>query len=100
MRVREDVGEHEPRQEVIDLVESDEHAERGGAEDVEKREHDVRADGARQRRADAGAGRRERRPAMMPVPTVMADHAMPPYSWSQKCATMPTMPMRTRANAV
>ena len=34
------------------------------------------------------------------MPTVMADHAMPPYSWSQKCATMPTMPMRTRANAV
>ena len=74
--MREDVGEHEPRQKVIDLVEPDEHAKRGGGEDVEKREHDVRADGARQRR------RRRRRATwtptrMMPVPTVMADHAMP-----------------------
>ena len=54
--MREDVGEHEPRQKVIDLVESDEHAEGGGGEDVEKREHDVRADGARQRRLTQAPG--------------------------------------------
>ena len=99
VRVREDVGEHEPRQKVIDLVESDEHAERGGGEDVEKREHDVRADGTRQRRVaqapgDVNADQEDARADGDRRPR----HAA--VSWSQKCATMPTMPMRTRANAV
>ena len=49
VRVGEDVREHEPRQKVIDLVESDEHAHRRGAEDVHECQHDVRADGPRKR---------------------------------------------------
>ena len=38
--------------------------------------------------------------AMMPDATAIADQAMPPYSSSQKCATMPTTPTSTNVNAV
>jgi hypothetical protein len=41
-----------------------------------------------------------RAPTMtMPVPTLIPDHAIPPYSSIQKWPTMPTTPMATQANA-
>ena len=36
----------------------------------------------------------------MPMPTVVVDHAIPPYSCSQKWPTMPAIPMTTSTNAV
>ena len=76
MRVREHVGEHEPWQEVIDLVEPEQNSGRCRGAEVGCRKRDVKLHAARDWRG-ANAATTRATTKRMPDVAVAADHAMP-----------------------